>query len=368
MGNFDGGWKLAVTRFFPLFMNLLFRDAYNQIDWKRGFVALDKELEALFPKGKSGRKHVDLLFKVWLNDGSEQWVLIHVEIQSQRVEDFELVMYEYNYRVYDRYKHPVASFAVLADAHPSWRPSRFERDVLGCKQMLEFPTAKLLDFDDAWLEIQNNPIAILILAHRRAQETHGRPGARKLSKLKLIRGLYEGGLSREDVQEMFRIINWMMDLPEKLEIELGRDIEKIEKEKQVTYLSSMDRAMMALGAKEGRKKGLREGEQKGLREGVQKGLREGVQKGLREGVQKGLREGVQKGRVAGLLEAISVVTDAKFGPAMAQSLIARLENADIDVLKKAQLAVATATSNEQLNQLLSPTANQPASRQRKIRK
>jgi len=364
MGNFDGGWKLAVTRFFPLFMNLLFRDAYNQIDWKRGFVALDKELEALFPKGKSGRKHVDLLFKVWLNDGSEQWVLIHVEIQSQRVEDFELVMYEYNYRVYDRYKHPVASFAVLADAHPSWRPSRFERDVLGCKQILEFPTAKLLDFTDAWLESQNNPIAILVLAHRRAHETRDRPGDRKLSKLKLIRGLFEGGLSREDVQEMFRIINWMMDLPEKLELELRHDIEKIEKEKQVTYLSSMDRAVMALGAKEGRKKGLREGVQKGLREGVQKGLREGVQKGLREGVQKGL----QKGRVAGLLEAISVVTDAKFGSAVADGLIARLENADIDVLKKAQLAVATATSNEQLNQLLPPIARPPASRRRKNRK
>ena len=69
MGNFDGGWKLAVTRFLRLFMKLLFHDAYAQIDWKRGFVALDKELEALFPKGKSGRKHVDLLFKVWLIDG-----------------------------------------------------------------------------------------------------------------------------------------------------------------------------------------------------------------------------------------------------------------------------------------------------------
>src|SRR5271156_889593 len=180
MGNFDGGWKLAVTRFLPPFMKLLFHDAYAQVDWKRGFVALDKELEALFPKGKSGRKHVDLLFKVWLNDGSEQWILIHIEIQSQRVEDFELVMYEYNYRVYDRYKRPVASFAVLADEHPSWRPSRFERNVLGCKQVLEFPTAKLLDFSDAWLESQNNPIAILILAHRKAQETHGRPGERRL--------------------------------------------------------------------------------------------------------------------------------------------------------------------------------------------
>ena len=318
----------------------------------------------IFPKGRSGRKHVDLLFKVWLKDGSEQWVLIPIEIQSQRADDFGRVMYEYNYRVYDRYKHPVASFAVLADEHPSWRPSRFEQHVLGSKQILEFPTAKLLDFSAAWLESRNNPIAILILAHRRAQETRGRPGARKLSKLKLIRGLFEGGMRREDVQEMFRIINWMMDLPEKLELELRHDIEKIEKEKKVTYLSSMDRAVMALGAKEGRKKGLREGVEKGLREGVEKGLREGVERGLREGVQKGLRQG----RVAGLLEAISVVTDAKFGSAVAERVVARLENADIDELKKTQLAVATATSNEQLNQLLSPTAHHPASRRRKNRK
>jgi hypothetical protein len=112
---------------------------------------------------------------------------------------------------------------------------------------------------------------------------------------------------------MFRIINWMIDLPEKLERELRHDIEQIEKEKQVTYLSSMDRAVMALGAREGRKKGLRED------------------------------------RVAWLLEAISVVADAKFGSVVAKSLIARLENAGIDVLKKVQLAVATSTSNEELN-------------------
>jgi hypothetical protein len=356
MGNFDGGWKLAVTRFFPLFMNLLFRGAYDQIDWKRGFVSLDKELEAVFPKGKSGRKHVDLLFKVWLNDGSQQWVLIHIEIQSQRVEDFEQVMYEYNYRVYDRYKRPVASFAVLADEHPSWRPSRFERNVLGCKQTLEFPTAKLLDFGDASLESQNNPVAILILAHRRAHETRERPGDRKLSKLKLVRSLFEGGLSREDVQEMFRIINWMMDLPEKLELELRHDIEHIEKEKQVTYLSSMDRAVMALAAKEGRKKGLREG------------VRKGVRKGLREGVRKGVQKGLREGRVGGLLEAISIAADAKFGSAAGKSLIARLETSGIDVLKKAQLAVATATSIEQLNQLLRPIFTRPAPARRTNRK
>jgi hypothetical protein len=48
-------------------------------------------------------------------DGGEQWVYIHVEVQGQRDANFPERLFTYNYRLYDRYRRPVASLAVLAD-------------------------------------------------------------------------------------------------------------------------------------------------------------------------------------------------------------------------------------------------------------
>ena len=35
-------------------------------------------------------------------------------------------MFVYSYRIYDRYRRPVVSLAVLCDDQPNWRPDRFE--------------------------------------------------------------------------------------------------------------------------------------------------------------------------------------------------------------------------------------------------
>ena len=69
----------------------------------------------------------------------------------------------------------MASFAVLADEDPSWRPNSFGYNVLGCRLNFEFPTVKLMDISDEVLEQQqnSNPIATLVLAHRRTRQTCG---------------------------------------------------------------------------------------------------------------------------------------------------------------------------------------------------
>jgi hypothetical protein len=57
-----------------------------------------------------GRRRVDKLVTVWRNNGSEAWVLIHVEVQSQREGKFAERMYVYNYRLFDRYRRKVARY------------------------------------------------------------------------------------------------------------------------------------------------------------------------------------------------------------------------------------------------------------------
>jgi hypothetical protein len=121
----------------------------------------------------------DKLFKVWRLDGEEAWVLIHVEVQNQAEEQFGERMYVYHYRIFDRFRRPVVSLAVLGDEQRSWRPQHFGYSLWGCSMRLEFPVVKLLDYGDrvAELEAERNPFAAVVLAHLKTVETRHRPAA-----------------------------------------------------------------------------------------------------------------------------------------------------------------------------------------------
>jgi hypothetical protein len=100
--DYDSPWKEALDRYFEAFLALLFPEVHRQIDWARGYEALDKEFQQVVRDAEVGRRHVDKLVKVWTLDGGECWVLIHVEVQTTRDPDFPGRVYVYNYRVFDR--------------------------------------------------------------------------------------------------------------------------------------------------------------------------------------------------------------------------------------------------------------------------
>lgn len=81
--DWDGAWKESLLGLLPWFLAMFFCKAHAEIDWRRGFEPLDKELQKIAPQAASGVKRVDLLFKVWLRSGEERWLLIHIEVQAQ---------------------------------------------------------------------------------------------------------------------------------------------------------------------------------------------------------------------------------------------------------------------------------------------
>ena len=141
--DYDSPWKEALEEYFEAFVALFFPQAHADIDWAKGYEFLDKELQQVMPDSEIGARLVDKLVKVWRRDGEEAWVLAHIEVQGQAAADFGERMYVYNYRLFDRYHCHVASFAVLADESPEWRPSGFGYDLWGCEVWIKFPTVKL---------------------------------------------------------------------------------------------------------------------------------------------------------------------------------------------------------------------------------
>jgi len=260
--DYDSPWKEIIELYFPSFLEFFFPLAYAEIDWNRPYQFLDKELHQLEPDAEIGKRLVDKVAKVWLLNGEEAWVLVHLEVQGQYDSKFTERMYTYNYRLFDRHKKRVISLAVLADEDPNWRPSSYNYQLGGCRVSLEFPIAKLLDYEPSLssLETSKNPFAIVVMAHLKSKATKRSPEDRLQWKLSLVRILLESGLSRQDIRQLFRFIDWIMVLPEELAISFKTEIKSYEEARKMRYVTSIER----LAKQEGIEEGLQEGRQLGV--------------------------------------------------------------------------------------------------------
>jgi hypothetical protein len=276
--DIDGAWKEAFNEYLQAFFALCLSAVHAEIDWARGFEFLDKELQKIAPQSETGRRSVDLLVRVWRLDGEEQWVLIHIEVQGQYDVDFPSRMFEYHYRIRDVYRRPVASFAVLADDNPNWKPDRLVYSLWGCSVDFRFPIIKLTDLakDAANLEQSGNPFAVIILAHLESMQTAGKPEQRRVGKIRLIKSLYDRW-GRDDVRKLVRLIDWLVKLPRNLELRIREEVESFEKEKQMPFVTSFER----LAKEEGEAIGEARGEARGEVRGKLMGLKEGIALALR---------------------------------------------------------------------------------------
>ena len=260
--EYDSPWKEMLTQFFPSFMEFFYGDIYAEIDWTRGFEFLDKELQKIAVKGKLGKRLADKLVKVYLRNGREVWVLIHVEIQGQREANFGRRMFVYHYRIFDAYGQRVISLAVLTDEDESWRPNNFSYNLFGTGVALNFRAVKLLDSRGDWTALVNNsnPFAVIVMAHLKALETKNLPQQRYRQKFEIIKGLYARGLHQEDIRQLFRFIDWVMMLPEELETKLETQVKTLTEENSMEYISGLERRAIERGRQEGQQQGIQQGQ------------------------------------------------------------------------------------------------------------
>jgi hypothetical protein len=134
--DYDSPWKELLDLQFEEFMAFFFPSAHAQIDWRAGHEFLDKELQKITLDAALGRRVVDKLVKVQLTNGQEQWVLVHVEVQTQPANDFPERLFVYHYRIRDRFDARCATFGVLADGDPGWRPAEFRDELLGTELVM----------------------------------------------------------------------------------------------------------------------------------------------------------------------------------------------------------------------------------------
>jgi hypothetical protein len=132
-----------------------------------------------------------------------------------------------------------------------------------------------------------NPFAAVVLAHLKALQTRDDPASRHAWKIRLVRGLYERGLSQKDVRELFRVIDWLMELPPMLNNLFWQDVEKIQEERRMPFITTPERV----------------GHCRGLREGIESLLRVRFgEEGLR--LMPEIREVYEEEKLAAILKAL----------------------------------------------------------------
>jgi hypothetical protein len=258
--DYDGAWKEALERYFRPFVEVCFPTVAAGIDWSAAIEFLDQELQAVVRDAELGKQRADKLVKVQRQDGVEEWLLVHVEVQGQRDPDLPRRMYRYHHRIEDRYECPVVSLAVLADANPEWRRGPYVAGTWGCEVRFQYPTCKLLDLAEECrqLEQARNPAAVVIAAHLGAQATAGDLPERYRIKWGLTRGLYERGYDKQDILELYRLLDWLLILPDELEVAFRKALVDYEEKHNMPHVTSIERIGWQEGRQEGRLLALQE--------------------------------------------------------------------------------------------------------------
>jgi Domain of unknown function (DUF4351) len=255
--DWDGPWKEALDAYLQGMTELCFPDVAAAVDWSQAPVPLDQELQEIVRDAEAGKLRADKLYRVVMRDGTLSVVLLHVEVQGQTGADFEKRMYNYQHRLEDRFGLRVISLALLIDGTASWRPQGvYHWSLMGCSLTFRFPVCKLLTFRRKirQLEQSSNPAAFIILAQLRALQTRGASKSRQrlLFKWALARRLYESGQAKQDVLDLFRLIDWLITLPKNLDLEFRHRQVTYTQENTMPYITSTERLAREEGLEAGR--------------------------------------------------------------------------------------------------------------------
>ena len=302
----DTLWKAIIEDFFPEMMAFFYPDSLDQLDLSEPEF-LDNELQQLFPESVSNRRHADKLVKVRYANGPDLWLFIHIEVQGYRDKAFAGRMFQYFYRIFDRYRVPIEALALFTDKNRNYHPRAYEATGLKTEMSYRFHTYKLLDQDRESLEADSNPFALVMLtvwdmlhADKLKQADQDKDDVLMELKISLFRNLLSRGYDRKTIVRLLRFIKYYTSFADP---EMNRKFDQVVS----TTSNQHPMGINELVEQELKKQAFAEGKEKGKEEGKEEGKAEGKEEGkeelLRDHITSLLCRGFTEESVVDLLKA-----------------------------------------------------------------
>ncbi|MEK3934949.1 hypothetical protein MKY41_06470 [Sporosarcina sp. FSL W7-1349] len=275
----DGLWKKVIGELFEEFLVFFAPELHGQVDFSKGQDFLQQELFQEVVDEKKGRRSADQLIKVHLKSGEAQWILVHVEVQSSNETDFSLRMFQYFYRIFDRYGERITAMAIHTSPHRNNAPEEFSYSYFGTTLHYAYTNRKILEYD--WKELRRSDklFSKIVLAAKVLHETEDEERKRYLFKRRLMREVVRNpNYSHKAVQAVFHFVDFLLRLPKEWEQQLVQDIYPIlGKEKELMQLYNKENASPTIASvfEMERLEGKQEGKLEGRIEGRQVGRQEG---------------------------------------------------------------------------------------------
>ena len=259
MGKFDEIWKETIEKLFEQFIYFYMPDLAVDVDFQKGYTFLDKEFQTIALKSKDTKRFMDKLIKVYLKNGQEHWILIHLEVQLGGYKDFAKRMFRYFYRIYDKYNRNIVSLAIFTGKSKTY-PLSFNYDFYKTRIIHEYRCVKLADYEEDYLLNQDNIFALVTLAVNYSIKSKSDEELRYKFKSRLIRLMFSRGYSEEEIIDLFRFIEIMLEIKnENLNKLIYEEILKYQKEVNKMVVTKFEKIAMEKGKEAGIKKGMEKG-------------------------------------------------------------------------------------------------------------
>lgn len=281
--KYDMLWKGMLEEVMADLLLFVDPDIRKEVHLERGFEFLDKELEAIYPEGKvSNTRVVDKLVKVFLRDGTERWILLHVEVQGKNGKEFPGRMFEYFVRLLGKRGHPVAAIAIMTGKNGKSGRGMYEYRCLWTRARYEYKTICITDYSDEVLAASSNPFAAVLQVARevllRVEGTDEDRDFVLLEEKTRLAKLLKERMAVFGEQKTAAILAFLNNYvvfknPQINLIFMERTDEIFEKENTMGIIEQLAEIRREEGLEKGREIGLEEGREIGLEEGLGKAVR-----------------------------------------------------------------------------------------------
>lgn len=265
--------KAAFEEWFADFLRFMYPEADRLFDFSREFIFMDKELREIIPKRErqKGKRVADLLVKVYLKDGTEKWILLHTEIEGGNEKDLAFRLFQYHYRILDRYRVPVETIVVFTGSKSQRRPGEYYARTIGTSIYFRYLSYHIFDHTESELLAMDNPFALVILACQKAH-SEGKVPDEELGegRLTIAKALLQHNYPHDKILSFLGFLKNILYIDNQ---EINRKFDTITEHltEKETSMGAIIEALKQIAREEGKLEGKQEGRLEGKQEGKLEG-------------------------------------------------------------------------------------------------